>query len=106
MKIEMMIEGLNNALSESTIDALIDLQGYRSAGSAWCARNDPNCKYESMIVDDICRYFNKDVEVAAEKLSPDQYDKFYEKFDNNELDDYFPKLITILKDAKYDCYDL
>ena len=106
MKIELIIEGLNVIFSEATIDALIEHQCYRSAGSDWLAKHDPRCKYEQLILDDVFRYFNKDVEVAAEKLSLEQYDKFYEKFDNNELDDYFPKLITILKDAKNDCYDL
>jgi hypothetical protein len=97
MKIEMMIDGLNIALSESTIDALIDLQGYRSAGSAWRARNDPNCKYESLIVDDINRYFDNDVEVSTEELSDEQYYKFYKAFESRRIRDYLPGLLKALK---------
>ena len=80
-----MIEGLNVIISEATIDALIEHQCYRSAGSDWLAKHDPRCKYEQLILDYVFRYFNKDVEVAAEKLSLEQYDKFYEKFDGLQV---------------------
>jgi hypothetical protein len=100
MKIEMMVEGLNVIFSEKTIDALIEHQCCVLASSDRLARYDPRCKLEKLILDDVCRYFNKDVEVTAEKLSLKQYGNFYEKFDDNELEEYFSNLIAILKGAK------
>jgi hypothetical protein len=34
--------------------------------------NDPRCKHEQLILDDVCRYFQEDVEVATEKISPEE----------------------------------
>ena len=100
METEVKIAKLKIKLSESTLDSLIEYKCYRSAGSAWLARHDPRCKYEQLILDDVCRYFKKDVEVATENLSLEEYDKFYEAFEDKDFDEYITKLLKVLKKLK------
>ena len=100
METEVKIAKLKIKLSESTLDSLIEYKSYRSAGGAWLARHDPMCKYEKLIIDDVCRYFRKDVEMATENLSLEEYDKFYEAFEDKDFDEYIPKLLKVLKKLK------
>jgi hypothetical protein len=63
-------------------------------------KNDPRCKHEQLILDYLCRYFKKDVEVATDNLSLEEYDKFYEAFEDKDFDEYIPKLLKVLKKLK------
>ena len=74
----------------------VRLQCYRFADSSWRARNDQRCKNEQRILDDVCRYFQEDVEVATEKLSTEEYDKFYDIFEDKDIYEYIPKLLKAL----------
>jgi len=100
MDTDVKIAKLKIKLSQSTLDSLIEYKCYRTAGSAWLARHDPRCKFEQVILDDVCRYFRKDVEVATENLSHEEHDKFYEAFEDKDLDEYIPKLLKVLKKIK------
>jgi hypothetical protein len=63
-------------------------------------KNAPRCKHEQLILDYVCCYFKKDVEVATDNLSLEEYDKFYEAFEDKDFDEYSPKLLKVLKKLK------
>ena len=63
-------------------------------------KNDPRCKHEPLILDDVCRYFQENVEVATEKLSSEEHDKFYDIFEDKDIYENIPKLLKAYRNSR------
>ena len=67
--------GLEVAVSNKTIDYMIEYQAFKSAGPAWLARNDPKCKIEQSIIDSVRSSLEEDIYAWSADFSEDLQEK-------------------------------
>lgn len=87
--------GLEVAVSKKTIDYMIEYQVFKSAGSAWLARNDPKCKIEQSIIDSVKSSLEEDMYAWSADFSEDLQEKVENEFFDMNTDGWWDQVDAI-----------
>ena len=87
--------GLEVAVSNKTIDYMIEYQVFKSAGPAWLARNDPKCNIEQSIIDSVSASLRDDVSAWSENFPEDLQEKVENEFFDLGTDDWWDQVHAI-----------
>ena len=87
--------GLEVAVSNKTIDYMIENQVFKSAGPAWLARNDPKCKIEQSIIDSVKSSLEEDMYAWSADFSEDLQEKVENEFFDMNTDGWWDQVHAI-----------
>lgn len=87
--------GLEVAVSNKTIDYMIEYQVFKSAGPAWLARNDPKCKIEQSIIDSVKSSLEEDMYAWSADFSEDLQEKVENEFFDMNTDGWWDQVHAI-----------
>ena len=79
MQIE--INGLAVEVSEKALDAYDAHSAYCSAGTDWLISNDPECKRESELIQEVLDSLNEDYKLAVDNMLSIVHDSLMDGFD-------------------------
>ena len=91
----LSICGLEVAVSNKTIDYMIEYQVFKSAGPAWLARNDPKCKIEQSIIDSVKSSLEEDMYAWSADFSEDLQEKVENEFFDMNTDGWWDQVHAI-----------
>jgi hypothetical protein len=87
--------GLEVAVSNKTIDYMIEYQAFKSAGPAWLTRNDPKCKIEQSIIDSVRSSLEEDIYAWSADFSEDLQEKVENEFFDLNTDAWWDQVHAI-----------
>jgi len=91
---------LEVAVSNKTIDYMIEYQVFKSAGPAWLARNDPKCNIEQSIIDAVSSSLKDDIYAWSADFSEDLQEKVENEFFDLDTDDWWDQVHAIALSAQ------